>query len=487
MSAQEIKFPEGKGLYYGGRWNEPRHKKNTEIFSPSTGERLTTIQEASEADVPAVVAAARAGFEIWRDVAPIKRATLLRRLAVVVRSNARELALLDALDCGSPVSELLLDVEMTAILLEYFAGLVTEMKGSSVPAGPDTVTFSVREPCGVVLRIAPFNHPFVFAVGKAASALAAGNAVIVKPAEQAPLSALRGAELFEGILPPGVFNVVAGGRDFGAALVADPGVAMIAFIGSISSGKAVMRSASDRLKRVVLELGGKNALIAFPDSSPDKVAAAMIAGMNFAWCGQSCGSTSRAFVHADIYDAVIERLALHAGKFKPGLPTDPKTTMGALIDRRQLDRVNTYIEAGKAEGARLVYGGKAPLDDALKNGCFLEPTIFADVTMDMRIAREEIFGPILSVLRWSDEADMLRQVNQLDYGLTCAVWTRDVAKAHRLASRVEAGVCWINDVGRHSLGSPFGGYKQSGFGREECLEELLAFTQEKNIFINLNN
>jgi betaine-aldehyde dehydrogenase len=205
--------------------------------------------------------------------------------------------------------------------------------------------------------------------------------------------------------------------------------------------------------------------------------------MNFGWCGQSCGSTSRAFLHADIYDAVIERLPTHLNKFRPGLPTDPKTTMGSLIDRAQLDRVYGLIASAKAEGARLVYGGKAPQDEALKNGCYLEPTVFADVTMNMRIAREEVFGPVLSILRWQDETDMLRQVNQVEYGLTCAVWTRDVAKAHRIVSRVEAGYCWINDIAKHSLGSPFGGYKQSGIGREECLAELLAFTQEKNIYI----
>ncbi|HZV07164.1 MAG TPA: aldehyde dehydrogenase family protein [Gemmataceae bacterium] len=487
MAAVGVVFPTKSGLYYGGAWHEPRNAKATEIFSPATGEPLMTIQEGSAADVPAAVAAAQAGFAKWRDVPPLERARLLKELARIVRANSKDIALLDAMDCGNPISELLFDVETTAFLLEYFAGLVTEMKGASVPMGPDAVSFSVREPYGVVARIAPFNHPFLLSVGKAAAVLAAGNALIIKPSEQTPLSVLRAAELFDDVLPAGVFNVLPGDRALGAALVADPGVSMVGLIGSISTGRAVMRTASDTLKRVLLELGGKNALIAFPDTDPDKIAGAMVQGMNFTWCGQSCGSTSRAFVHDDIYAAVLERLPAHIARYRPGLPNDPLTTMGSLADRKQLERAWSYIDNAKAEGARLLCGGHQPDDPALKNGCFLMPTIFADVTMEMRIAREEIFGPILSVLRWDDEVEMLRQVNQVEYGLTCAIWTRDVAKAHRLASRVEAGFCWINDVVRHAVGSPFGGYKQSGIGREECLEELLSFTQGKNIFINLNN
>jgi betaine-aldehyde dehydrogenase len=481
----DVKYPTGRGLYYGGAWHDPVVPSQVEVFSPGTGKPILTLQEASAADVALAVAAARAGFEVWRDVAPLERSRLLKQMASIVRANARELAMLDAVDCGNPVTELIPDAFATAHLLEFFAGLVTEIKGASIPVGPDAVNFSVREPYGVVVRIAPFNHPLLFSIAKAASVLAAGNSIIVKPAEQAPLSGLRCMELFDGVLPPGVFNMLAGGREFGAALISDPGVAMVGLVGSVSTGKAVMRSASESLKRVILELGGKNALIALPDCYPDKVAAAIISGMNFAWCGQSCGSTSRAFVHADIYDAVVERLPVHAAKFKPGLPTDSETTMGSLIDRKALERVKTYIASAHAEGARLVCGGREPSSEALSGGCFLEPTVFADVTADMRIAREEIFGPVLAVLKWRDEPAMLRQVNQLEYGLTCSIWTRDLVKAHRLAGRVEVGYCWINEVSRHIPGAPFGGYKKSGIGREECLEELLSFTQEKNVYINL--
>ncbi len=485
--SEEFKIPRDRGLYYGGGWHAPVEGGTAEVRSPATGELLAMIAEGSAADARLAVKAARAGFEAWRDVPPFERARLLKEMARIVRQNARELAWLDAVDTGNPIAEMMPDAMGTAMIIDYFAGLVTEMKGASVPMGPDTVSFSVREPYGVVVRIAAFNHPLAFAIAKAAAPLAAGNAIIVKPPEQAPLSALRAAELFDGILPPGVFNVLAGGRDLGAALASDPGVSMVALVGSAPTGRAVMRAGADTLKRVSLELGGKNALIACSDSDPEKIAAAMVAGMNYTWCGQSCGSVSRAFVHDEIYDAVLARLPAHLAHFKPGLPTDPKTTMGSIIDARQFERVLGYIESAKAEGARLIYGGVRPDDPALRNGCFVLPTVFADVTMQMRIAREEIFGPVQAVLRWSDEAAMLRQVNQVEYGLTCAIWTRDVARAHRIAARVEAGFCWINDVARHALGASFGGYKQSGIGREESLEELLAFTQEKNILINLAN
>ncbi len=377
------------------------------------------------------------------------------------------------------------DAEAAASQVEFFAGLVTEMKGASVPMGPDRVNFSVREPMGVVARILPFNHPLMFCGGKTAAILAAGNAVVIKPPEQAPLTTLRMAELTADLFPPGVFNVLPGGREAAAHLAGHPKVAMTALVGSVGAGKAVMRAAADTLKPVLLELGGKNALIAFADADPDEVADAVIAGMNFAWCGQSCGSTSRAFLHEAIHDAVLETVKAKIARFRPGLPTDPKTTMGAVVSRAQHERVMGYIAAAKAEGARLVTGGRVPDDPALRDGFFVEPTVFADVTMAMRVAREEIFGPVLSVLRWRDEAAMLEEVNQVEYGLTCSIWTNDINAAHRTAGAVQAGFVWVNEVGRHFLGAPFGGYKQSGIGREECLEELLAFTQVKNIHIRL--
>lgn len=481
-----VALPASRGLFYGGAWHQAVSGASVEVLSPATGEVLCSIADGAAADADRAVAAARDGFSLWRAVAPLERGRILREAAAVLRRHGRELAALDAIDGGNPVTEMAGDVAIAAAQMEFFAGLVTEMKGQSIPMGPGAVNFSVREPRGVVARIIPFNHPFMFCAGKSAAPLAAGNSVIVKPPEQAPLSALRLAELLGPLLPPGVFNVVPGGRDVGGRLAEHPDVAMVALIGSVPTGRAVMRAAAETIKPMLLELGGKNALIAFPDADPETVANAVIAGMNFTWCGQSCGSTSRAFLHADIHDAVVNRLREKASRFRPGIPTDPATTMGALASRAQLDKTLKYIAGARAEGARLVCGGGPPADPALRNGFFVEPTIFADVTPEMTIAREEIFGPVLSVLRWTDEAAMIEQVNRPEYGLTCSIWTNDIHRAHRAAMAVEAGFVWVNEVAKHFLGTPFGGFKQSGLGREECLEELLAFTQEKNIHIRFN-
>ena len=484
-AAQAVVLPKNRGAYYGGAWHEPKSGRFIDTISPGTGLSLGKVADSGSDDINAAVAAAKLAFKEWRCVLPLERAKILRRIAEILRQNANELAMIDAADCGNPVREMVSDAMIAAAQMEFFAGFVTEMKGSSIPMGPDVVNFSVREPLGVVGRIIPFNHPFMFCAGKSAAPLAAGNTVIVKPPEQAPLSSLRLAELIGGLLPPGVFNVVPGGREAGQRLASHPDVAMIALIGSVPTGRAVMKAAADTVKRTMLELGGKNALIAYGDADPDEVAGAVIGGMNFTWCGQSCGSTSRAFIHENIHDAVIERIKARIAHFKPGIPTDPATTMGAIISKTQFDRVLSYIDAAKHEGARVIAGGGRPADPALANGFYIEPTIFADVNMSMRIAREEIFGPVLGVFKWSDEATMLAEVNQVEYGLTASIWTNDLNTAHRTAMAVEAGFIWINEFGKHFLGAPFGGFKQSGLGREECFEEMLSFTQEKNIHVKL--
>jgi betaine-aldehyde dehydrogenase len=477
-------LPTRRELYYGGVWQQPRSGLYYDLTSPGTGESLGHAADANADDVDAAVQAARAAFPAWRDTAPLDRAKVLRKFAVIVRENARELAMLDAIDCGNPVKAMVGDAEIAASQIDFFAGLVTEMKGNSIPMGQGRMNVTVREPLGVVARIIPFNHPFMFAAGKSAAPLAAGNTIIVKPPEQAPLSALRLAELAEGVFPPGVFNVVTGsGRDTGAALVAHPDVDMIALIGSVGAGRAVMRTAADSIKPVLLELGGKNALIAFADADPAAVADGMIAGMNFAWCGQSCGSTSRAFLHASIHDRVLDEVRTRIKVFRPGRPDDWDTTMGAIISRAQYDRVLSYIDSAKSEGAKLVTGGGVPASPDLAGGLYIEPTVFSAVTPSMKVAREEIFGPVLSVFKWEEEAAMLRDVNAVDVGLTCSIWTRDLNVALRTAYAAQAGYVWVNEVSRHFLGAPFGGYKQSGIGREECLEELLAFTQQKNIHV----
>jgi betaine-aldehyde dehydrogenase len=481
----KVTLPEHRDAYYDGKWRAPKSGRYVETISPGTGGPLGKVAGCGADDIDAAVAAAKTAFQEWRRVPPVERGRILKRVAQILRENAGELAMIDAADCGNPVKEMLGDAQVAAAQMEFFAGLVTEVKGASIPMGPDTVNFSVREPRGVVGRIIPFNHPFMFCAGKSAAALATGNTIVVKPPEQAPLSSLRLAELCDGLFPSGVFNVVPGGRDAGARLAAHPDIAMVALVGSVPTGRAVMKAAADTVKPVLLELGGKNALIAYPDADPDEVAGGIIGGMNFTWCGQSCGSTSRAFIHEKIYDAVLARVKDKAAYYKPGIPTDPATTMGAIVSRGQYERVLSYIDSAKADGARLLYGGGRPADPKLANGFYVEPSIYADVTPDMRIAREEIFGPVLSILKWSDEKTMLRQVNAVEYGLTCSIWTNDISIAHRTAMEVEAGFVWVNEVSKHFLGTPFGGFKQSGIGREECIEEMFAFTQEKNIHVKL--
>ena len=485
LASIKLNLPKQRGAYYGGKWHEPKGGRAIEQTNPGTGDSLGKAADCGTDDIDAAVAAAKAAYKEWKRVPPLERAKMLKEIARVLRENAGELAMIDSADCGNPIAEMIMDATIAAAQVEFFAGLVTEMKGASIPMGPDRINFSVREPLGVVGRIVPFNHPFMFIAGKSAAPLAAGNTIVMKPPEQAPLSSLRLAELIDGLLPPGVFNLVPGGKEAGAALASHKDVAKIALIGSVPTGKAVMRAAADTLKGVLLELGGKNALIAYPDADPDAVAAGLVGGMNFTWCGQSCGSTSRAFVHEKIHDAVLERVKVRIKHWKPGVPTDPATTMGAIINKTQFDRVMMYIDSAKSEGARLINGGGRPVDPALAKGLYIEPTVFADVKPSMRIFKEEIFGPVVGVVKWSDEATMLEQVNSVEYGLTASIWTNDLTTAHRAAAAVEAGFVWINDISKHFLGTPFGGYKQSGIGREECLEELLSFTQEKNININL--
>jgi betaine-aldehyde dehydrogenase len=343
-TGNEPTLPTHDGHYYGGAWHAPIANRYKETRNPATAEFLGRIADGGKDDVNAAIEAAQLGFQKWRATPPLERGRIMRSIAEAIRTHARELALLDSADGGNPVSAMSTDVLTAAAGWDFFAGLVTEMKGESIPMGPDAVNFTVREPLGVVVRVVAFNHPFMFSAFKAAAPLAAGNAVIIKPAEQAALSTLRLAELLDGLLPPGVFNVLTGGSEVGAALSAHPGVAMVTLVGSVPTGRAVVKSASDTLKPVLLELGGKNALIAFPDANPDEVATAVIAGMNFTWCGQSCGSTSRAFLHDAIHDAVVERLETRIAAFSPGLPTDPKTTMGAIISQGQYDRVLHHIE-----------------------------------------------------------------------------------------------------------------------------------------------
>jgi betaine-aldehyde dehydrogenase len=480
------RLPRHRALYYGGAWHESQAGRTIAVTAPATDEALGTTIDATADDVERAVAAARKAFLKWRDVPAQERAKAIRAAAAILLANADELAWLEALDTGNPFQAMRYDVDISVGYMEYFAGLVTEIKGDTIPIGPGTLNYTLREPLGVVGRIGAFNHPLLFTAGKCGAPLATGNTLVVKPADQTPLSSLRIAELWHDVFPPGVFNVVTGGRDAGVALVAHPKVAKIGFIGSVAAGRAVMGGAAATLKALTLELGGKNALIACADAAPSEVADGVVRGMNFRYVtGQSCNSTSRVYLHDAIYDKTLPEIVDRVAKIRVGLPTERDTEMSCLTSQAQYDKTMSYIRLGIEGGARLAYGGKRPADPKLAKGFFVEPTVFADVTDDMRIAREEIFGPVVSVLRWSDEDDLLARVNALDVGLTASIWTHDLDRAHRLASRVEAGYVWVNGASTHHVGVPFGGVKQSGIGREESIEELLACTQIKNVNVSL--
>jgi acyl-CoA reductase-like NAD-dependent aldehyde dehydrogenase len=453
-------------------------------ISPVTETEIAQAPDAGPEDADRAVSAAVEAGRGWAALPARRRADLLIELADAVDDRALDFALLDAVDCGAPVTEMLSDVRTASTTLRMFAGLGLELKGTTVPAS-DNLHYTVREPFGVALRIAAFNHPFMFAAAKAAAPLMAGNATVLKPSEVAPLSSLLFGELANEILPPGVLSVLVGNSpELPRAIVRDPRVPRIALIGSVATGQAIQRDAAEvGVKDVTLELGGKNALIAYPDADPLEVADAAVAGMNFTWSGQSCGSTSRLFVHESIADEVVDQVVKIVESRTIASPLSPDSQQGTMASRAQFEKVLRYVEIGRGEGARLLTGGDRP--SHLSTGLYIRPAVFDHVDPSSRLATEEIFGPVLSVCRWSDEESMLQAVNAVEYGLTAAIWTNDVRRAHRVARRVEAGFVWINGVSRHFAGVPFGGVKASGLGREEGLDELLSYTTVKSVNVML--
>ena len=477
-------LPTHRDLYIGGQWVKPQGGY-AETINPATGESLGNAPNANAADVDAAAQAAHKAFLEWRKVKPTDRAALMRKVSAVIRANAEEFAVIDSLNCGNPLTALRRDITNAAAAIDYFAGLVLQIHGNNIPLGQDVFNVTERVPIGVVGRIVAYNHPFAFFAAKFGAVLGAGCTMVAKAAYQAPLSAYRLMELIDGILPPGVVNVVSGGVECGQAMVAHPLIAKMSLVGSPATGRAVAKGAADRLKHVELELGGKNALVIYPDADVKKAIKFAISGMNFSWCGQSCGSMSRLMVHESVYDEVLKAVVEGISKIKPGNPLDEDCKMGALISKAQFDKVASYVEVAKKDGAKLMTGGKAPDDPKLKGGFFFEPTVFADVTQDMRIANEEVFGPILSVMKWSDEEKMFADVNAVEYGLTGAVFTQNVTTAIRAARRIDSGYVWVNTAGGQALGTPYGGMKQSGYGRDKVLEEMLSNTHVKNIAIAL--
>lgn len=469
-------------LPIGGRLQSAEQGRTYEVECPATELSLATAPDASPADVDEAVRVAADGAAAWRQVDIRERGRRLRALAEVIRAHADELAMLDALDSGNPVTAMHNDVAWGAEVLDLFADFASHLGGATIPASPENLHYTRRTPFGVVARIVPFNHPIFFAASKVAAPLMAGNAVVLKPSDITPLSALRLGELAADILPPGVLSVVTGnGPAAASALVKHPLVRRIGFIGSDRVGRIIQRDAAEvGVKEISLELGGKNALIVCPDADLDAAATGIVNGMNFAWSqGQSCGSTSRVLLHSSVADQVLNSVLDHVATIPVGSPVDPATRMGPLASRAQHDKARSYIEIATAEGATVAYGGGRP--EGMDKGYFLEPTVLTDVRPGMRIEQEEVFGPVMSVLTFDDLDEAVRIANGVDFGLTGSVWTRDVSTAVSLADRLEAGYVWINGSSRHFWGMPFGGTKSSGIGREESIEELLSYTELKAV------
>ena len=466
-------------------WCAAESNEWLESINPATEERTGRVPSATRADVHRAVEAAARAQAGWAALSVWERAAKLRALAAAIRARGPEILQLEASDTGNTIGKLAADVQIAAGYLEYFAGLASEIKGETVPATAKGLHFTLREPWGVVARIVPFNHPFMFAAAHLAAPLLAGNAVVLKTPETSPLSGSLLGELCREILPPGVVNIIHGlGMPAGDALVRHPDVRRIGFTGSVATGLAIQRAAAESaVKCVTLELGGKNPLIVFPDANVDAGVDAAIAGMNFSWAGQSCGSTSRLLVHESLYASFVERIAQRLRSLKLGDPLNPASEMGPLNSRRQYQRVLGFIESARTDGARLVTGGRRPPGEAFKRGFWIEPTLYADVTPVMRVASEEVFGPIVCAMPWSSEAQALQLANSTEYGLTASVWTRDLATAMRCIRALQAGVVWVNGSGQHFVGTPFGGWKNSGLGGEECLEELLSYTQVKSAHV----
>ena len=458
--------------------------------SPSTGWVLARVHQASAADVDrAVDAAARAQPE-WAALGVHERAARLAEWGRRVTEAAPRLGLLDARDGGTAVASMAASAAKGGRFLQTIAGVAPELHGRTIPATPSGLHFTEPAPWGVVAALCAYNHPTLFTCMKAAPALAAGNSVVLKPAEQTPLSPLVIASLAEGLLPPGVFNVVPGGAAAGEALVAHPDVPRVSFTGSLRTGLTVQASAgaSGVLKSLILELGGKNPILVFDDVDPDTAAAAVVKGSNFARVGgQSCGATTRLLIHEDLREAVLERVVEQTERIRIGMPDDPESDMGCMVSHAHRDRILGFVDAGTADGATLLTGGTPPTEPALAAGAFVRPAVFDDVAHGATIAREEIFGPVLAVTSFSDSVEAVAMANDTPYGLTASIWSKDVDRALGAARAIDAGYVWVNDVEVRYPGLPFGGWKQSGIGKELGLvDDILSHTRSKAISVAIS-
>ncbi len=471
-------------LFIGGEWAASRNGKKFASFNPANGEVIAELDYADEADVEIAVKSAKSATKVWWTLDADERGRRLHKAISLIQQRETEIAVMDTLDSGRPIYDTLCrDLPRVMRTFEFYAGLPDKIRGASIPVPGSFLNYTKKEPYGVVAAIIPWNYPFSNAVTKVAPAIACGNAVILKPAEQTPISALELGPIFqEAGIPDGLLNIVSGDGRTGAALANHPDVSKIAFTGSTSVGKKLYEAAKYGIKSYTLELGGKSPNIIFSDANLDQAtdAALFSAFMNQ---GQTCTAGTRLFVEEDVYEEFMEILLEKVKSLKIGDPLRMDTQIGAIVSQEQYDRVLSYIQIGKQE-AKLAYGGAILSDGEFANGYFVQPTIFTEVNNKHRIAREEVFGPVLSVLRFSDENELIGLANDTEYGLACAIWTGNLEKAHRMANQLEAGLVWINTIHSLSPGSPYGGYKQSGTGLEMGMEAVDQYMKTKTIWLN---
>jgi aldehyde dehydrogenase (NAD+) len=475
-------------LLIDNEWRDAASGQTMDVVNPATEEVVTAVACAGREDLDAAVSAARAALVgPWSAMSARERGRLVRKLGERLIERADEIARLETVHNGKPISESRhIEIPAAAECFEYYGGWSDKVMGETIPVKGNHLTYTLREPIGVVAAIVPWNFPLLLAAWKVAPALACGNTVILKPASQTPLTALALGEIaLEVGLPPGVLNVLTGpGASLGQAIVEHPGIDKVAFTGDTSTGKGIMRGAADTLKRITLELGGKSPNIVLADADIEAAVRGATIGI-FYGKGEVCAAGSRLLVDRAIKDEFIDKLAARAKKIVPGDPLDPKTRFGAVSSRKQMETVLRYIDSGKQEGATLVAGGLRT-DIGTGKGFFVQPTVFADVQPSMTISREEIFGPVLAAIEFADVDEAIARANDSPYGLAAGVWTRDIKKAHYVARKLQAGTVWINTYNVYDTAAPFGGYKQSGFGREMSAHALEHYTQVKTVWVDLN-
>ena len=469
-------------MLIGGELHGAQGNRTFTKIDPFTIGTLANVPDASEGDVDAAVSAAAQALMSWRKMPVLERAEIVYRFAEVVRENAEELALLDAIDTGSPITNARFDAKIAVEQIRMYANFALEIKGQTIPSSP-ALHYTIRQPVGVVVKIFPYNHPLMFGC-RVAAPLVAGNTCVIKPPEAAPLSVLRLGELIKDVFPAGVINIVVGdGPSVPDRLVRAPEVRRIGFIGSEPTGRAIQRAAAESgVKHVTLELGGKNAMVVFDDADLDAAAAGAVNGMNFTWSGQSCGSNSRVLIQRSVYDTVQAKIVDLVAARSIGDPLQDSSMQGTLVNKTQFDKTLRYIAIAKDEGARVLTGGTRPAGAEFEKGFFVSPTVLADVAPTSTVGQEEIFGPVMSLMPFDSEEEAIQIANGVDYGLTASVWTNNLGRAHRVARDFEAGYIWVNGSSTHFAGTPYGGVKRSGVGgKEECLEEILSYTEEKVI------